>query len=361
MNKKNLIAIALVVIIASVVYVVFFKEKTVASPKLAVNGPKLVETAIVEPGQVERVFELSGVLDAGVESPVAFEVPGRILDMHYQEGDEINAGAVLARVDATEYSLQLTGARSGVEKAQVVYRQAKDDFDRMSRLFESDAVSRVDYENAQNRLKMAEEDLAEATETLNLLEEDKSVLRSPINGTVLAKMADKGEVTGAGTPVYIVGQIDNLKTILPVPDFEIEKWKEGQEISLELYGQKRSGKVVRIFPATNRGTGTVGVEVSIPNPEHNWFPGQVVMAFRTETRNGIYVPAGAVINRGEEKPYVFLLVDSKASKRAVTTGELFGDKLEITSGLEGGEVLVVKGTDKLFEGDDIEVPGGNGR
>lgn len=207
---------------------------------------------------------------------------------------------------------------------------------------------------------MAEEDLAEASQSLSLLEQDKSVLIAPINGTVLAKMADQGQVTGAGTPVYKIGQIKTLKTILPVPDHEINAWKPGQTVIMELYNQERQGKVTRIFPATNAGTGTIGVEVSVPNPEHDWFPGQVVLAGRAEIKDGIYVPAGAVINRGEEKPYVFLVIEGKASKRAVTVGELFGDKLEVTSGLNSGEMLVVKGAEKLFEGDVVEVPGGNG-
>jgi len=361
MNKKTVIGVTMAIVIAIVVFILFAREKPAEVAGSDEHQAKLVEITAVEPGKVERVSELSGALEAGEETAVAFEVSGRILEMRYKEGDRVNAGTILARVDATEYSLQLTRARTGVEKAQVGYQQALDHFDRMKQLNEAGAISQLDFENAQNRLKVAEEDLAEASQALGLLEQDKAVLTAPISGTVLAKMADQGQVTGAGTPVYKIGQISTLKTILPVPDHEITAWKPGQTVVLELYNQERQAQVTRVFPATNRGTGTIGVEVSVPNPDHDWFPGQIVLAGRAEIKDGIYVPAGAVINRGEEKPYVFLVFEGKASKRAVTIGELFGDKLEVTSGLNPDEMLVVKGAEKLFEGDDVEVPGGNGR
>ena len=85
------------------------------------------------------------------------------------------------------------------------------------------------------------------------------------------------------------------------------------------------------------------------------------MAGRAEAREGIFVPAGAVINRGEAKPYVFLVTDGKAVKRSVTIGDLFGGQMEVTSGLEPGETLVIRGAHRLFEGDGVVLPGGSGK
>lgn len=350
----------MVALVAVIALAVFNRDKPVQVAEPDEEQVKLVETAVVERGEVEQVSGLSGVLEAEEETTVAFEVPGQILEMRCEEGDNVSAGAVLARVDATEYSLQLTGARAGLEKAQVAHQQALEHFDRMKQLFDSGVVPQLDYENAQNRLKVAGEDLAEASQALTLLEKDKTVLTAPVSGTVLAKTASQGQVMGAGSPVYIIGKISTLKTVLPVPDHEISAWETGQNVILKLYSRERQGKVTRILPGANRGTGTIGVEVSVPNPDRDWFPGQIVLAGRADIREGIYVPAGAVINRGEEKPYVFVANDGKASKRTVAIGQLFGDRLEVVAGLEAGEVLVVKGADKLFAGDRVEEPGGSG-
>ncbi|TEB07775.1 Swarming motility protein SwrC [Pelotomaculum schinkii] len=100
------------------------------------------------------------------------------------------------------------------------------------------------------------------------------------------------------------------------------------------------------------GTGTISVEVEVPNPRRDWFPGQVVKASRTAAmKEGLFVPVEAVLSRGEEKPYVFLAVGDKAVKTFVTTGELFNNHLEILSGVKDGDQVVVKGADRLFDGD----------
>jgi multidrug efflux pump subunit AcrA (membrane-fusion protein) len=130
-------------------------------------------------------------------------------------------------------------------------------------------------------------------------------------------------------------------------------------ITLSLYQEKREGKVVRIYPTTNQGTGTISVEVEVPNPRRDWFPGQVVNASRTAAvKEGLFVPVEAVLSRGEGQPYVFLVVGDKAVKAFVTTGEIFNNQFELLSGVKDGDQIVVKGADRLFDGDLIKQAGG---
>ncbi len=104
MNKKTVIGVALVIVIAIVAFVLFAREKPAEVAGAIDHQAKLVEITAVEQGKMERVSELSGVLEAGEETAVAFEVSGRLLEMRFKEGDTVNAGTVLAKVDATEYS-----------------------------------------------------------------------------------------------------------------------------------------------------------------------------------------------------------------------------------------------------------------
>jgi RND family efflux transporter MFP subunit len=239
----------------------------------------------------------------------------------------------------------------------------------------------------QNRLNLAQKDLENAQQAYSLVTqgarvEDKSLsqasyqqavvsqeaasstlaktsLRSPINGTILAKLSSSGNLVNGGTPIYQIGNIDQLKVVLPVPDREIANWKVGEVISFDLYGQKRDGKVVNIYPSTNKSTGTIGVEVQIDNPAHDWFAGQVVKATKSiDSAASIYVPVEAVISRGKDDAHVFLSRDGKALKTKVEIGRIISNKLEIRSGLTEGEQLIVKGVDRLFDGDAIETTGG---
>lgn len=378
-------------------------------------GPeaKQVVTEAVKQGQATQVSELSGTLQPLEEALVSFEVGGRIMELSRNEGDNVKAGDSLARINSQDYSLQVastgaivqqtaatlskvnngareqevTQARLLVEKATVAYQKAQDDFKRIEKLYQEKAISKSDYDNAQNGLAIAQKDLQNVQQAYSLVTqgaraEDRSLsqasynqaiisqevaqntlaktqLRSPINGTIISKLSSMGTLVSPGTPVYQVGNIDTLKVVLPVPDREISLWKEGESISLDLYGQKREGKVVKIYPATNQSTGTIGAEVQIANPKHDWYAGQVVKATKTiKGQAGIYVPVESVISRGQDDAHVFVEAGGKAVKTNVTLGQLSDNKLEIRSGLKVGDHLIVKGVDKLFNGDPIEAAGG---
>ncbi|KQL46649.1 RND transporter [Brevibacillus choshinensis] len=385
-------------------------EQQVAAP---VKEVKQVVMETVKKEQAIFVSELSGTLQPLEEAVVSFEVGGRVVDLDRNEGDSVKAGDVLARVNAQDYSLQVassnatvqqtaanlskvnngareqevTQARLMVEKATTAYQKVQDDFKRIEKLFQEKAISKSEYENAQNGLTLAEKDLQNAQQAYSLVTqgaraEDKDLsrasynqaviakevasttlakaqLRAPISGTIMAKLSSTGTLVSPGTPVYQVGNLDTLKVVLPVPDRDISSWKEGETLSLELYGQKRDAKVAKIFPATNQSTGTIGVEVQLANPKHDWFAGQVVKATKTmKGQEGIYVPVEAVLSRGQNDAHVFVNAGGKAVKTEVTIGQLTNDRLEIRSGLKTGDELIVKGVDRLFDGDPIEAAGG---
>ncbi|MGE5415736.1 MAG: efflux RND transporter periplasmic adaptor subunit [Acidobacteriota bacterium] len=336
---------------------------------LTKNEQKVVKTWTVTDGKAARVSILSGVLQPIEETAVGFEVNGRILDMNGKEGDSVKTGQVLGRVDAAEYAVQVAQAKTNLEKAQVGYQQAKDSYNRVKELHDSQAISQSDYEGARDRLTITERDLSLAQQAYALVTKgglgssatSKAILTSPISGTIIAKLASTGQMVSAGMPVYKVGQISQLKVILPVPDYEISFWKAGDSVKISLYDKAREGSVTRIYPETNQGTGTISVEVTLNNSARDWFPGQVVSITRKiSERQGIFAPVESVINRGEKNPYVFVVENGKAVKREVHIGGLYdNNRLEITSGLKADDQIVTRGADLLFEGDRIKAIGGN--
>lgn len=407
MMRKWLVSVMMIGLLATTAC---SEQQPAAAPEKEV---KQVVVAAVKKEQAVTVTELSGTLEPLEEAVVSFEVGGRLVEMARNEGDKVKAGEVLARVNAQDYSLQVassnaavqqsaatlskvnngareqevTQARLLVEKATVALQKMQDDFKRIEQLYQQKAISQSEFETAQNGLTIAQKDLQNAQQAYSLVtqgarSEDKELsratynqaviakeaaastlaktqLRSPINGTIIAKLTSAGNLVGSGTPVYKVGNIDTLKVVLPVPDREIATWKEGEVVSLDLYDQRRDGKVTKIFPATNQSTGTIGVEVQIANPAHDWFAGQVVKATKTiKGQVGIYVPVEAVISRGKDDAHVFVDAAGKALKTKVEIGQIASDKLEIKSGLKEGDQPIVKGVDRLFDGDPIEATGG---
>ncbi len=320
---------------------------------------KQVQLTPVSSLKIENRTDLASLLEAEDETLVAFEMGGRVLELLHEEGDVVEQGDALARLDASEYGIQKAQATMTLNNAQISYQQAMDAYKRAESLFSAEAISKTDFDSARDALALAENGKQLAERSLTMVN-GKDQLNAAIQGVVIDKLVSKGQLVAAGTPAYRIGQIDDLKVVLPVPDYEIKQWKIDDAVTLTLYGESREGKVTKINPATNKGTGTIAVEVKLPNPKHDWHPGQMVQVARSiEGQNGMFVPVQSVINRGEKDPYVFVATNGQAVKRAVQIGTISGQYLEITSGLTIGEQIVSRGADRLFDGDPIEA-GGNG-
>ncbi|MEK5140719.1 MULTISPECIES: efflux RND transporter periplasmic adaptor subunit [Paenibacillus] len=302
-------------------------------------------------------------------------------------------------------------AQATVDKAQSAYNKAKTDSERTQKLFEAGAATASDNENARLNATAALKDLEQAKESLSLLLEgataedhqsaqasfqdalagkskalaaseqaaasqkqahanyekalvakgqaelalSRTRLTSPVNGVILDKIVNTGDLVASGQAVYRIGSIDRLKVMLPVPDSEIKDWKKGQQVELALYEETRQGTVSNVYPSTSTDTGRVNVEIVINNPQRDWLPGQVIKAAQQVTdKNGILVPAEAVINTGS-KPFIFKDIQGKAVKTPVELGnQVVDNQLQIVSGLREGERIIVKGAENLFDGNAIQ-------
>ena len=409
--KKQIAAVVAIILLISIIAISCSKNKPTTEDKAVTD--KTVE--IIKLGKTKQQInsELSGNLLPLEEVTVSFETGGRITSLPLKEGDYVQAGSVIAQIDDTDYSLELDNAKAAVDqtkasldqvengatehekiqtqtmrdKARANYDKTKADYDRAEELHRQGIISQSDFEKLQTALIVAEKDLQNAEQALASVIEgprseikaqtravyqqavvrqekasvllQKTRLKAPISGTIITKLGDVGQLIGAGTPVYKIGSINKLKVVLPVSDREISQWQVGKTVTLDLYGQKRDGIVKYIYPATNQGTGTIGAEVWLENPEHNWFAGQVVKATRTlREKEALWAPIDAVVSPGSEKPCVFLLKDNKAVKTPVTIGELVNDHLEIISGVNEGDVIIASGADRLFDGDPVKPLGG---
>ncbi|MCI3922161.1 efflux RND transporter periplasmic adaptor subunit [Paenibacillus sp. TRM 82003] len=254
--------------------------------------------------------------------------------------------------DVTE--TEMSNARLAFIQAETNYTNAKAQSNQSSLNVTSAKATLAQAQAGLQQAEAAHREALAAREQAKLAV-DKSSLQTPIAGIVLEKFVSVGQLTGGGQAAYRIGDISQLKVLLPVPDQDIRSWSAGQEVVLSLYGESRTGTVKSVHPTTNAGSGSVNVEVIVQNPNADWLPGQVVEAARTSNgAEGILVPIEAVLSTGRE-PYVFKHVDGKAVKTPVTLGELVNNRLHVVSGLQQGDQIVIKGASKLFDGDSLAV------
>ena len=387
-------------------------SKSTTAVESSLNQGKQVKVQTVKSESINNVSELSGTLQPFEETTVSFEVSGMINSLNVKEGSNVSKDDILATVDSKNYELQVNQAQGNVDKAsaavtqtekgaraqqieqtklkaeqaETAYNQAVIDLNRNKTLFEMGAIAQSDYEKFQNNVTVAQKDMEAAKQAYSLITEgateeekaqanagysqanaakeqaelalSKTSLKSPISGVIISKSISQGQLIAAGTPAYKIGNIDKLKVLLSVPDYEVSSWKIGDEVSSKLYDDSMNGTVTNIFAATNDSTGSISVEVTIDNPDHKWRSGQVITcSHSTNNGQGIILPKEAVISTGGSSPYVFLLKDSKAIKTAVEVGELKNNKFEIKSGINESDEVIIEGMDKLSNNDSVKVSG----
>lgn len=316
---------------------------------------------------------------------------------------EAQVRSAQSNVDAVEKGAseqQRALVENQVKQAEDAYTKVKADADRFQKLYAEGLISMDDYEKTQIQLKNTENALDSAKKQLeevtngataeqragakSMLDQakagkeaaqataaqaeagykyaqltreqaelglSKTKLTATVSGTVLEKMVVVGQATGAGSPAFTIGETKVLKVYLSVPDREISSWKAGQQVDLALGDETRTGTVDLVHPRTNAGTGSISVEVSVPNPNKDWLAGQVVKAgLQVSGEQAILVPAEAVISNGQE-PYVFRVIDGKSVKTPVELGaEIRNNRFRIVSGLQAGDTIVSVGAEGLFDG-----------
>lgn len=330
-------------------------KEDISTPQVA-----YVQVEKVKAKSMDSLSELSGTLEPTEEATVSFEASGTVESVGIQEGSRVNAGEILASIDSESYSLQTQQAANQILNTETAYNQAATDFKRFEILYSEGAISKSDYEKAKINMDIAQNNMSAAylAKQQTELVLSKTSLESPLNGVVLAKYISAGQLVSAGTPAYRIGNIDRLKVGLLVPDNEISSWKIGDKILVKLYEESVEGEVANIFPATNENTGGITVEVAVNNADHKWHSGQVVTCVHiSDSKAAIYVPKEAVISSGGTSAYVFILADDKAVKTEVTIGILRNNLFEIKSGIRENDRVIVKGADRLSDGDKVRVIG----
>jgi len=282
------------------------------------------------------------------QAQTAVEVAEQSLNDAKQQLSLLQEGASAS--DRANAASAVKEAQAGVQSAETGIQQANAEVEQAQA-----GISQAQAGVEQAQASYQQAIVAQKEAALNL---SRTTLKSSVSGVILEKDISSGQTISAGTPVFTIGKVNQLKVLLPIADQELKNWKVGQQISINLYDQVRTGTVKKLYPATNKNTGSINAEVVIANPQQDWKPGQVVKASEQATgRTGIAVPASAVISTSNN-PYVFVNQKGKAVKTTVQIGELYNNQYEIKSGLQVGDQIVSSGADRLMDGDVLQVQKG---
>jgi multidrug efflux pump subunit AcrA (membrane-fusion protein) len=373
--------------------------------------PALEETAVPiqvrAPAAVERPDSVSasGSVEGSETADVAFQVSGKVARVMVEEGQHVSKGQLLADLDPADYRNGFDAAKAQKEAAEALAQKAaagprkqeveearidlarwEDEYKRMQFLVERKSLPPNDfqkieatYKAARERYQMTvegtriEDRLAAAAQAhaakAQASEEQKRLgdtrLLAPIAGSISMRRVDPGQTVAAGAPVFSIVNLNPAKVRVGVPEAEIGKVIPGAKAEVllpSLVGRRFEGRVGIIGVSAEAASRTYTVKIIVPNPDPVLLAGMVAEAriFGPTKTRVLTIPGEAIVRdpQGATNVYVYHPDRKRVYARRIEVGPPNGDEVEIRSGLNGDEQIVVAGQQKLREGTPVQIVGG---
>jgi RND family efflux transporter MFP subunit len=322
----------------------------------------------------------SAVAQAKATVPLAFRGPGYVVELMQVktvdgraravgEGDRVRKGDVIARLRDAEYRDRVAQATGQVVAARAVAEKARLDFERAQRLFATQSITRPEMESAtaqrdgsRAQLGAAEALLAEAQVGLR-----DTALTVPVDGDVMKKSVEPGAYTGPGMAAFVIGDVSSVKVVLGLPDIALQGVKLWQEVVVTtdaIPGRTFAAKVSRIAAIADPVTRNFDVEVEIPNADRLWKPGMIAAVELKSGGTHAAIPlmplTAFVPSPSGKAQFAVLVVDAaggsaRAKVRPVQLGDVVGNRVAVTQGLNNGEQVITTGAAMLIDGERVEV------
>ena len=307
--------------------------------------PRAVRVARAELRPMERVVQVTGALSVDEQAMVAAQVAGQIERTFVDVGERVAAGEELAAIDTTAYAALARQAAANLSKAEAAADNAQRTLERVQRLRQEEIASTSDLDQATADAARTQADVrgAEAADAIARLNLERSHVKAPFTGSVAQRSATVGDYVAVGTPIVRLLKTDRLRLRLDVPERESGAVRLGQSVRVQVEGDAtvHSSTIARIAPAIRESDRMLAVEADLERaPELR--PGAFARAriVVREQEPGLSVPAEALTGfAGLEK--VVVVRDGQAVETTVATGRRGDDWVEIVSGLEAGQVVVL--------------------
>lgn len=307
---------------------------------------------------------LSGALRAAREAMVRAKMPGSVLEVRAEEGQTVQRGAVIARIEARPLQDALISSQSAVRSAEQSLAVAEREADRTASLVKGGALAERDLELARSAVTGAQAQVADARARLASVRQqlDDAVVTAPISGVLSGRPVNAGDVVSPGTLLATIIDPSSMLLEASVRSDALASLKINTPVEFEVRGypgQTFEGHIERIAPAADPVTRQVNIFVDVPNTRGLLVAGLFAEGRVTsERRQAILVPATAV-DTGGQSAWVLRLRDGKAERVPVKVGvrDDRSERIEILSGVAAGDVLLGGAARAITPGTPVTVTG----
>jgi RND family efflux transporter MFP subunit len=324
-------------------------------------GLRPVKVVEVQAPTTARELRYSGAVKARSEAAAGFRVSGKIIERLVDVGDRVVPGDVLARLDVTDYQLQLRSAEASLAAAERQLETAEFALKRADALYRQQVTTKAQLEQAQLTYNQA---LATRDSQRSSLEQARNQvaygeLKADKPGIVTAISADAGQVVAAGSPVVTVAADGEKEALIAVPENEIFAFAPGKEVDVGFWsndGLNMKGSVREVAGSADATSRTFAVRIALPdNPQILLGMTTRVTALAPSDKSLFELPLSALTQDAAKQPTVWTVdrTDATVHARPVTIDTFSDTGVQVSAGLEPGDLVVVAGTQ--FMAEDMQV------
>ena len=297
------------------------------------DAPTIVDVIVATPQPLTKTIEANGTVVANEYAELRPEVNGRLTYLNINEGAPVSQGTVLARINDADLVAQ-------IEKSKVQLDLAKQTEQRLKKLLEVNGINQSDYDAALNQVNSLKADI-DYTQTLI----DKTVIKAPFSGVIGLRRVSPGQYVTSNDVIASIQQLGNMKVDFTIPEQYSSTIKRGGLVDVELDAInhiKKKAKIIAVEPQVNQDTRNIIVRAILENTSVS--PGAFVKVYvdAGDNKNAIMVPTNCIIAEDRNNQLI-VVKDGKANFVNVQTGYRLADNVEITSGVNAGDTVIVTG------------------
>jgi membrane fusion protein (multidrug efflux system) len=374
-TRSKILLAATVAVLAAGGYTVFNKNRQSAAKAQVVGqasvAPALeflaTDIALVKTGDLRQTLALSGALRAVNQVQLKARVGGDVRDVLVREGEAVKAGQVLVRMDDTEYRARLAQARGSLLAAQGQREISVKARDNNQALLAQGFISKNASEITQSQFAIAQANVDTARGALDVAQKsvDDTVIRAPFAGLISSRTVQPGEKISVDHRLLDIVDLQTMELEASVPTSDIQNIVLGQEVMLSIEGLEEQipGRVARINPATQSGSRSILVYISVANPQNRLRVGMFADARLTLAKRSavLSVPQSAVQEQTGAAS-VYAIENGVLQQKPVTLGirgnDGVVDAVEITAGLSAGQQVIRNNLGNLRSGTRVKMAAG---
>ncbi len=298
-------------------------------------------------------IEIQGDVTTKQNLLIMAEYPGTLMEVKVTEGDRVVKGQVLARIDDGGLGQQLAQAKTQRDLAKTTYERTK-------RLWDQQIGSEIQYLQSKSAFESAENAVNQLGSQLS-----KTMVTAPFSGVIDDVMAERGQVVGAGNPLFRIINLSDMYVKASVPESYIGKIQKGTAVIVDVptLGTRKSAKIRQVGNYINPANRTFSVEVPVANADGLLKPNLIVNLIVNDYSNeaAIAIPSDVIQENAKGEKYVYLISDanshgeSKLTRAQIKTGYRYDQMVEVTEGLENGQTIVKEGAKSMRDGLIVKV------